>query len=296
MADTPATETKLLIHSDTTDGSTIFVDSSNSEHVLTPSTPEHDTDQAYFGATSILFPGNGEISAPDSDDWDFGADDWTIDMWIRPTSFSVRQAIINQSNTGASSVSFWVEQNAGGTIRFLTNSGNTLEFSTTGSLTVLTWQHLAIVRSGNTVTVYFDGVADATTGDATGITFGTLAEILRIGRYSGGFFYDGHIDEIRILKGIAAWTANFTPPTTPYSVPDAPSVSGIVTEESVPVARTVRAYDRSTGVFIAGTTSSAVDGSYSIETSVYTEVFVVAFDDVAGTVYNAVILDKITPS
>ena len=73
-------------------------------------------------------------------------------------------------------------------------------------------------------------------------------------------------------------------------------VSGIITENGSPVARTVRAYDRDTGAFIAGTTSSAVDGSYSIDTGTATEVFVIAFDDDAGTVYNAVILDKIIPN
>mgnify|MGYP001193305132 FL=1 len=29
-------------------------------------------------------------------------------------------------------------------------------------------------------------------------------------------FWNGSIDEVRILKGIARWTAKFTPPTTSY--------------------------------------------------------------------------------
>lgn len=72
-------------------------------------------------------------------------------------------------------------------------------------------------------------------------------------------------------------------------------VSGVVTEESVAVARTVRAYDRSDGAFVAETVSSAVDGAYSMNVGTASEVFVIAFDDAAGTQYNAVILDNITP-
>ncbi|MDY7037988.1 MAG: hypothetical protein SV375_17720 [Thermodesulfobacteriota bacterium] len=52
--------TKLLIHSDTTNGSTTFEDSSDSGHSITPNGDvHHSTAQAKFGGSSIYFGGNG---------------------------------------------------------------------------------------------------------------------------------------------------------------------------------------------------------------------------------------------
>jgi hypothetical protein len=51
--------TKLLIHSNSTDGSTTFTDSSDSGHTVSVTGgAQHDTDQYKFSPTSILFDGN----------------------------------------------------------------------------------------------------------------------------------------------------------------------------------------------------------------------------------------------
>ena len=69
---------------------------------------------------------------------------------------------------------------------------------------------------------------------------------------------------------------------------------GNVTENQFPVSRLVRLYLSSTGEYV-GETTSAVDGSYKIETPFTGEHFVVAFDDDAGEEYNALIQDKLLP-
>ena len=73
-------------------------------------------------------------------------------------------------------------------------------------------------------------------------------------------------------------------------------VSGIVTEEGVPVAATVRVYLRSTGAFIDEVVSNAVTGEYTIcEIASAAEVFVIAFDPAGGKSFNAEIFDKVIP-
>ena len=78
-------ETKLLIHSDTSSGSTTFTDSSNSARTITANGDVvHSANASKFGSTSMYFDGSGDyLSVPDSNDWDFGSGDFTIDFWIK---------------------------------------------------------------------------------------------------------------------------------------------------------------------------------------------------------------------
>ena len=76
---------KLLIHSDTTDTSTTFTDSSRlGIHTITASgDAQHKTAQKQFGATSMYFDGTGDyLTIPDHTDWDLGTGDFTIECWI----------------------------------------------------------------------------------------------------------------------------------------------------------------------------------------------------------------------
>jgi len=70
---------------------------------------------------------------------------------------------------------------------------------------------------------------------------------------------------------------------------------GYVTENLVPVSRLVRIYRRSTGELIASTMSNAFTGYYYLETLYDEEHYVIAFDDEAGTEYNALISDRLDP-
>jgi len=78
-------------------------------------------------------------------------------------------------------------------------------------------------------------------------------------------------------------------------VPLTRSVSGVVTESGSPVARTVRLYKRGDGALIDETTSGASDGAYSFSNCPAEPCYVVALDDEAGDVFNALILDRVKP-
>ena len=76
------------------------------------------------------------------------------------------------------------------------------------------WYHIAVVRSGTTVTLYIDGT-EAASGTKSG-SIGSSSEDMRIGSLRGTqYFYNGYLDEIRISK-IARWTGNFLPPESSY--------------------------------------------------------------------------------
>ena len=71
---------------------------------------------------------------------------------------------------------------------------------------------------------------------------------------------------------------------------------GYITENDNPVNRVVRLYYRDTGELIDSTTSSGVDGYYSLDAITNDEHFIIAFDDEAGEDYNSLILDRLLPN
>ena len=86
-----------------------------------------------------------------------------------------------------------------------------------------TWYHIAVVKYSNVTKVYTNGVTGASGTYPTSFADTTnyrTENILRIGDTSttaDPYAFNGYIDEFRITKGIARWTANFTPDTSPYT-------------------------------------------------------------------------------
>src|SRR3989338_1134677 len=76
--------TKLVLHSNGTDGSTRFTDSATNKTTTAYGNAQIDTAQSKFCGASGLFDGTGDyLTLADSDDWSFGTGNWTIDCWSR---------------------------------------------------------------------------------------------------------------------------------------------------------------------------------------------------------------------
>ena len=87
----------------------------------------------------------------------------------------------------------------------------------TGTISNDTWTHVAAVRSGSTITLYINGTADGTVSSAVNIvSHGALQVGRQILVSATDQMWLGYIDELRISKGIARWTSNFTPPSSAY--------------------------------------------------------------------------------
>lgn len=217
------TYVKLLLHMDGINGSTTFTDSSNTpKSVAVYGNARIDTAQSVFGGASGYFDGSGDfLYLDDSDDWNVGAGDFTVDCRVRRGSSSGSSYIVGQTDSTASfsGTSFALIFNSTGKVQFYVASGGTgyvatspLSYTSTSD-----WHHFAGVRDGNTLRLFVNGTQVAT-ADVTGVTVNNSSRKLavgRIGEYDGAYF-TGYIDELRISKGIARWTANFTPPTEAY--------------------------------------------------------------------------------
>lgn len=208
--------TVLLLHCDGTDASTTFTDSSAAPHTVTANgNAQVDTAQSKFGGASLLLDGTGDyLSSTNSADWNLGtagAGDFTIDFWVRFNTVTAQAGFVC---AGDNSVNGWETYYASGqlSIRNSTGTGRGVSWTPTTN----TWYHIAWVRAGGTLTGYANGASLGTVSDDD---FNNDSQQLTIGQEGDGTqFLDGWMDEIRIVKGKAMWTANFTPPTIPYGV------------------------------------------------------------------------------
>jgi hypothetical protein len=219
--------TVLMLSCNGADGSTTFTDKSDSAHTVTAiANAQVDTAEVKFGTGALLLDGVGDhLQIPDSDDWDFGSDDWTIDFWFRPTTLSGTQAIVTQWGDGGGNGSFYlVRQNASISFFYSLNGSSETSTSSTISLDLNEWQHIAVVREGNSLRYFKNGIASGT-APISG-TFFNSTRNLNIGAYKdGGQTLQGSLDEIRISKGIARYTADFVPEITEYTSPSAATAS-----------------------------------------------------------------------
>jgi hypothetical protein len=85
-------------------------------------------------------------------------------------------------------------------------------------MTANTLYHVAVVRNGATCKIFIDGVSQTIT-EIVAFTDGSvdIGSTLRVGGGISSGYWNGWIDELRISKGIARWTEDFTPPTEPYT-------------------------------------------------------------------------------
>jgi hypothetical protein len=205
ITDTPVPNA-LLLHMDGSNGSTTFTDSSSNAHAMTinDGVVTITTAQSKFGGASGEFA--GDLRTPASSVFTFDAD-FCIELWARQTGTTGSYDTL----VSASSESQLMLRPGGANPGFFFGSGS--PFATGFALTLGIWQHVAMVRSGSTVTAYVDGVNIGTTTSSATIT----CEYLIFGDSSvSGRYFKGQIDEVRVTKGNARYTANFTPPTAAF--------------------------------------------------------------------------------
>jgi hypothetical protein len=217
----------LLLPMDGSNGSTTFTDlSSNGISFTANGNAQVSTAQAKFGQ-SALFDGNGDSLTATNSNLSLGSSAFTIEFWFRrigntgESGFLLQALLTSRASDSASSASYDVFLS-----RFGGLSTPRLAFGTPGTTYMQTaagtvinndqWYHVAIVRSGNTFTIYLDGVVDGTT---TNSNLNDTQTTLYIGGKSGSNLgqFNGYIDDLRITKA-ARYTAAFTPSTVAHPV------------------------------------------------------------------------------
>lgn len=215
-------QSMLVAHGDGADTSTTIVDSSPYVHTLTRAgNVQIDTGQSKFGGASIQFDGTGDFLTLDgSADFAFGAGDFAVDFWFRLVAAATDYALYDSrpTSTNGAYLQIYIDSATSKLIASSNSGGVSVTSSTTMSNN--TWRHCAVTRSGTSLRLFIDGTQEGgTQTDSTTYLNGTSRPAIGALGYDTGLFnLNGWIDELRVSKGNARWTANFTPPTAAYSL------------------------------------------------------------------------------
>lgn len=172
-----------------------------------PSHPRISSIESKWYDGAAYFDGGDHLSISGSSDFNFGTGDFTVEFWMYNTSTSSAfRRWITSTTGGFGSATYVIRENDIGLFNY--NNGNS---TTVVSQIKNKWTHIANVRISGTEYLYVDGIlvdsaistANYTEG-AGGLTIG--------GFYAGGEYYTGYFQDLKIYKGFAKYTANFTPP------------------------------------------------------------------------------------
>lgn len=214
VTDSNFSNVALLLHMDGANLSTAFIDSSLNELAVTASGAILSSNQVKFGTTSAFFDGNDFLTVPYNDAFQFNTGDFTIEAWIYLPG--------NQSGAYAAITDIRNTASGSGAVLFALNSSNQLvyytdgNFTSTGSVPLNQWAHVALVRASGITKAYINGVvaggpwADSASKNQT--------PTLYIGRvYDNAHAgFNGYIDDLRITRGVARYTADFIVPEIPF--------------------------------------------------------------------------------
>jgi hypothetical protein len=175
-----------------------------------------------YGTGSIALDGTGDyLLTGNKTNFNVGSGDFTIEAWVY--SGSASQQVIMGANRNSDGVGAWMfNLNYTGKVRFFCSysGGSYVDYNVgTGTISDSAWHHVAVTRSGSSLRIFIDGTQTGTTNT----TLGTASIDNAIADYRVGsttdndLYFNGYIDDLRITKGVARYTANFTAPIIAFA-------------------------------------------------------------------------------
>ena len=206
----PLSSTGTTLHIKGTD-STIIDKAQGIWHIRPEGDCAGSTAQTKFADSSIYIPAAAKVNCKELN---FGYGDFTIECWARSPSeasgyygiFALEDRLMNTTaTTGGLQLGF----RTGNQFDLYHSDGTTATPSFTW--TTNTWYHIALVRSGSTITLYVDGTSISTVTSSTNYK---PFKFLTLGMYyNTSYPLLGYIEDFRLTDGLARYTSNFTAPT-----------------------------------------------------------------------------------
>ena len=203
----------LLCHFNGTNGSTTFTDSGPLGLNLSVAngSPVISTSQSVFGGASLSCPGSAGVVSPSNAAFTFGVGDFTFEMRYRAVSSVAAANIVDMRPSAAGThPSLLLYTAADGSLNVFVNGATTLS-SSAGAIAADTWYSIAYTRTGtNTGRLFINGALIGSWADGT--TYTSTELFLPTWSTQTTCFYD----ELRITKGVARYTAAYTPASSAF--------------------------------------------------------------------------------
>ena len=179
--------------------------------------------QAKWGNKSIYFDGNGDYLsiAYNSSQFDWWTNNYTIEAFIFASSYSSWSdvgspslpnlvgniSLVNRNNYYSFGIS-------GNKVIFYYFNGLENRVISTSSVNLNQWNHIAMTKSSNGITLFVNGLSQGNVA-ISGTPLSSSSYNMIIGSYNNTSL-NGFTDSLRITKGVARYTSNFTVPTQPF--------------------------------------------------------------------------------
>lgn len=193
--------------------STSFLDMITATNATRYGDVKISTAQSKWGQGSGYFDGNGDyLKINESSDLNLLSGDFTIELFLKnenPNTTNGGVVICVGSGSG-----YWqwlVRQNV-----LQINSYSNSYYDFIANVTLDTnWHHLAWTKSGSTHRLFYDGAALSASGTPPNGDPSLLQGYVGANFNGGATSLTGYIQDLRISKGLARYTDNFTPPSGP---------------------------------------------------------------------------------
>jgi hypothetical protein len=172
------------------------------------------------GGSAFFSGGTKALSVPGSANFAYGTGNFTVEMWVRPSSYSSWRILFAQSGT-YDRRAYWYFllylDRFTGQLAFQMNPSFTIHPT---ALTLNVWSHVAVVRNSGQVRLYVNGNGGSTISAATNLTNTTFRPTIgnysRAADQSAGQDFQGYVTNVRVAKS-AVYTGNFIPSRTPFT-------------------------------------------------------------------------------
>lgn len=224
MAEKYLSTTKLISHFNGEDAATAYTDPVAGAYTF-EGAAQLDTAEKKFGTASLLLNGTTDyVSLPDSTSWSFGANNFTIHLWVKYNSLPTDGTgvpLISQYSSDTvnwslllkvvGSTYYYCFTAVFGSIRTIIQREVGTEYSPSG------FTHIALTRSGDDYRLFENGVmlgSPRTYSSGLIPSSGLVCAGFGGDGLGGNAYLDGWVDEVCIINGTALWTSDFTPPTS----------------------------------------------------------------------------------
>jgi hypothetical protein len=194
-------------------------DATSKNDLETVGNAQISTTQSKFGGSSMYFDGTGDYLVPNvatSNLYAFGSGDWTVEMWVySATNQSAMLLDWRPTSTSGAYITWYL--GTGVPVLFVDAADRIIGGS---AIPTNAWVHLAICRASGSTKMFVNGTQSGSTYSDSNVYLNSANRplIASNGFTIGGSpsYFTGYIDDLRVTKGIARYTSNFTPPTTAF--------------------------------------------------------------------------------